>query len=84
MDSGVFTGLAVDDGHLAASSFVRGTAAVAAGKAVVIYNAASGVLSYDADGKGGAAAQEIAFIGKNVPGFDQADISLFNGAMLVL
>ncbi len=60
-----------------------GAAAVAVGKAVVIYNAASGTLSYDADGKGGAAAQDIAFIGKNIAGFDQADISLFNGALLV-
>jgi hypothetical protein len=32
------------------------------------------MLSYDHDGKGGDAAQDIAFIGKKLDYFDQSDI----------
>lgn len=74
LDASVFTGLGTEDGHLASSSFVNGAAATVAGQATIIYTAWTGTLSYDADGKGGHAAQEIAFIGKNLGFFDNADI----------
>ncbi|RIY02593.1 calcium-binding protein [Aureimonas flava] len=51
--------------YLDASDFVIGTKATA-DHAQVIYNKATGYLSYDADGTGSAVAQDIAFIGKNV------------------
>jgi hypothetical protein len=42
----------------------------------VIYNSASGVVSYDADGSGGKAAQDIAFIGANKAFFGYDDVIL--------
>jgi Ca2+-binding RTX toxin-like protein len=69
-----FAGLNFAGDHLAATDFVRGSAATIAGHATVIYNAGTGFLSFDADGKGGAAAQDIAFIGKNLGFFDYNDI----------
>jgi Ca2+-binding RTX toxin-like protein len=74
LDGDVFTGLGRSNGHLAAADFVRGAAATVAGEAAVIYNANTGMLSYDHDGKGGDAAQDIAFIGKKLDYFDQSDI----------
>jgi alpha-tubulin suppressor-like RCC1 family protein len=74
LDGSAFTGLARTNGHLIAADFVRGSAASIAGEAAVIYNANTGILSYDADGKGGDAAQDIAFIGKKLDHFDFNDI----------
>jgi len=42
----------------------------------VIYNSASGIVSYDADGSGGKAAQDIAFIGANKAFFGYDDVIL--------
>jgi len=74
LDSSEFDGLSRRAGHLAASDFLLGAAAKAAHDAVVLYNAHTGMLSYDHDGKGGDAADAIAFIGKNLKGFDASDI----------
>lgn len=75
LDKAVFAGLVEDSGHLAASSFVIGAAATSAA-ATILYNKVTGVLSYDADGNGAGAAQEIAVIGKNASFFDHNDILL--------
>jgi RTX calcium-binding nonapeptide repeat (4 copies) len=76
LDRSVFTGLARTSGHLVASDFVAGSAAKIADEAAVIYNSKTGILSYDDDGKGGDAADAIAFIGKKLQGFDFNDILL--------
>lgn len=76
LDRSVFTGLARTAGHLVASDFVAGSAAKIADEAAVIYNSKTGILSYDADGKGGDAAEAIAFIGKKLENFDFNDILL--------
>lgn len=44
--------------------------------AQIIYNKATGIVSYDDDGSGSHAAQEIAYIGKNLSFFDAKDILL--------
>jgi Ca2+-binding RTX toxin-like protein len=44
--------------------------------AQTIYNMATGMVSYDSDGSGSHAAQDIAFIGKNLSFFDAKDILL--------
>ncbi len=75
LDKNVFTGLVADSGHLAASSFVIGSAATSSA-ATVIYNKATGVISYDADGNGSGAAQDIAIVAKNLSFFDHNDILL--------
>jgi hypothetical protein len=49
---------------------------------VLTYNAATGVLSYDHDGAGKDAAQDIAFVGVNKTFFDHSDI-LINSSLLV-
>ncbi|WP_137154447.1 calcium-binding protein [Rhizobium sp. FKL33] len=76
LDRSVFSGLARTAGHLVASDFVAGSAAKIADEAAVIYNSKTGILSYDADGKGGDAAEAIAFIGKKLENFDFNDILL--------
>ncbi|MBB3308623.1 Ca2+-binding RTX toxin-like protein [Rhizobium sp. BK196] len=82
-----FTGLDLDNnGVVDAASFEIvnkwGAAGTKAGPEL-IYNAATGVLSYDADGAGTAhAAQDIAFIGAHKAFFDNADI-LVNSSLLV-
>ncbi|MCV3764443.1 calcium-binding protein [Rhizobium sp. TRM95796] len=76
LDRSVFSGLARTAGHLVASDFVAGAAAKIADEAVVIYNSKTGILSYDADGKGGDAAEAIAFIGRKLENFDFNDILL--------
>jgi len=60
LDSAVFAGLAA--GPLAAGAFHIGSAAADADDRI-IYNAATGVLLFDPDGVGGAAALEFASIG---------------------
>ncbi|MBE1506631.1 calcium-binding protein [Rhizobium viscosum] len=82
-----FTGLDLDNnGMVDAASFEIvnkwGAVGTKAGPEL-IYNAASGILSYDADGAGTAhAAQDIAFIGANKAFFDHSDI-LINSSLLV-
>ncbi|MBB1250803.1 calcium-binding protein [Rhizobium sp. G21] len=76
LDRSVFSGLARTAGHLVASDFVAGPAAKIADEAAVIYNSKTGILSYDADGKGGDAAEAIAFIGRKLENFDFNDILL--------
>ncbi|MDO6963326.1 beta strand repeat-containing protein [Rhizobium alvei] len=76
LDRSIFEGLARKNGHLAAADFVAGSAAKVAGAEVVLYNAKTGYLSYDDDGKGGDAAEVIAFIGKKLTDFDFNDILL--------
>ncbi len=81
LSKSVFTGLdANNDGYLDAGSFlvVSKVGAGATGtKAQIIYNDSTGILSYDPDGAGNKAAEEIAFIGKGAKGFfDAHDILL--------
>ncbi len=82
-----FTGLDLDNnGVVDAASFEIvnkwGAVGTKAGPEL-IYNAASGILSYDADGAGTAhAAQDIAFVGVNKAFFDHSDI-LINSSLLV-
>ena len=57
LEDSVFTGLAL--GKLAASAFVTGAAATTASHRI-IYKAATGALSFDADGNGGGAAIQFA------------------------
>jgi Ca2+-binding RTX toxin-like protein len=78
LSKSVFAGLDMNnDGILDAAHFAIaskwGAAATSAG-AQVIYNSASGILSYDADGVGGTAAKDIAYIGVNKAFFDHSDI----------
>jgi Ca2+-binding RTX toxin-like protein len=74
LDRSEFAGLARRSGHLAASDYVAASAATVRGEAVVLYDAKTGMLAYDADGKGGDAAEAIAFIGKRLEDFDASDI----------
>ncbi|MBE1506630.1 calcium-binding protein [Rhizobium viscosum] len=82
-----FTGLDLDNnGVVDAASFEVvskwGAVGTKAGPEL-IYNTASGILAYDADGAGTAhAAQDIAFIGANKAFFDHSDI-LINSSLLV-
>ncbi|KQQ81280.1 calcium-binding protein [Aureimonas sp. Leaf324] len=73
LNKSVFTNLTAVDGHLAGTDFVVGTAANA-DHGQVIYDKATGYLSYDADGTGGGAAQDIAYVGKNLDFLDNAHI----------
>ncbi|MBB3938035.1 calcium-binding protein [Aureimonas phyllosphaerae] len=60
-----FTGLNYNaDGTLVANQFVTDPSALVAGVAAIIYNSATGVVSYDSDGAGGAAAEAFAQIGR--------------------
>jgi serralysin len=60
LDSSVFSGLAI--GSLESGAFVIGKAATDAGDRI-IYNKGSGVLLFDVDGLGGAAAFKFANVG---------------------
>ena len=63
LDRTIFTQVSADvSGALMASQFVVGTAAVSADQRV-IYNAAKGILLYDADGNGAGAAEQVATLG---------------------
>jgi VCBS repeat-containing protein len=67
------------DGILDTDAFMIASkygATATADHAQLIYNAAIGNLSYDADGAGGQAAQDIVFIGANKAFFDHGDIVL--------
>ena len=82
LDSSVFTGLHAVDGSLDSGDFVRGAAATVVGHATVIYNPITGIVSYDADGKGGNAAQDIAFVGKALAFFDAAHVQ-YDGGLII-
>ena len=67
------------DGILDADAFMIASkygATATADHAQLIYNSASGNLSYDADGTGGQAAQDIVFLGAGKAFFDHGDIVL--------
>ena len=64
LENAIFSKLTTP-GVLAAASFVKGAAAVDLND-YVIYNATTGALSYDADGNGTGAAQQIALLGVNL------------------
>ena len=64
MENAVFTGLKAT-GTLAESAFYAGAAAHDASDRI-IYNKATGALSYDADGKGGTAAVQFATLAKGL------------------
>ena len=64
IENAVFTALKTT-GTLAASQFVTGTNALDAND-FIIYTPATGVLLYDADGNGAAAAVQIATVGINL------------------
>lgn len=75
LDASVFSGLqAHADGSLSAASFAVGKATGT--DAQIVYNKATGVLSYDANGSAAGGNEDIAFIGKNLAFFDQNDIFL--------
>jgi Ca2+-binding RTX toxin-like protein len=82
----VFTGLDKDhNGIVDDDAFlvlVKNGPKVSGDHAVLTYNAATGVLSYDHDGAGKDAAQDIAFVGVNKAFFDHSDI-LINSSLLV-
>jgi Ca2+-binding RTX toxin-like protein len=75
-----FAGLDVNrDGVLDAGAFAVATkfgALPPGDRAMIIYNSATGVVSYDADGSGSQAAQDIAFIGSNKTFFDASDVTV--------
>ena len=81
LDRNVFAGLDADnDGQIDAGHFVvtnawRGNGATGTGPQV-IYNKATGMVSYDDDGAGGHAGQDIAFIGKNLSFVDASHFSV--------
>ena len=59
LDHHIFTALAI--GPLPAESFVSGSNPVpVSASSFILYNSASGVLSYDTDGTGGLASTSIA------------------------
>jgi Ca2+-binding RTX toxin-like protein len=72
-------GVVDDDAFLV---LVKNGPKVSGDHAVLTYNAATGVLSYDHDGAGKDAAQDIAFVGVNKAFFDPSDI-LINSSLLV-
>ncbi|RKE80250.1 tandem-95 repeat protein [Rhizobium sp. AG855] len=63
LDKAIFSALST--GQLSAAEFVTGTQALDANDHI-IYNKTSGILLYDADGAGGAAAIQFATISKNL------------------
>jgi Ca2+-binding RTX toxin-like protein len=82
----VFTGLDKDNNGVVDDDaflvLVKNGPKVSGDHAVLTYNAATGVLSYDHDGAGKDAAQDIALIGVNKAFFDHSDI-LINSSLLV-
>ncbi|MGO4196840.1 calcium-binding protein [Rhizobium sp. YAF28] len=82
----VFTGLDKDNNGIVDDDaflvLVKNGPKVSGDHAVLTYNAATGVLSYDHDGAGKDAAQDIAFVGVNKTFFDHSDI-LINSSLLV-
>ena len=64
MENAVFAALKAT-GTLAESAFYAGAAAHDASDRI-IYNKATGALSYDADGKGGTAAVQFATLGSGL------------------
>ncbi|MBB3558765.1 Ca2+-binding RTX toxin-like protein [Rhizobium sp. BK512] len=82
----VFTGLDKDNNGVVDDDaflvLVKNGPKVSGDHAVLTYNAATGVLSYDHDGAGKDAAQDIAFVGVNKTFFDHSDI-LINSSLLV-
>ncbi len=82
----VFTGLDKDNNGVVDDDaflvLVKNGPKVSGDHAVLTYNAATGVLSYDHDGAGKDAAQDIAFVGVNKAFFDHSDI-LINSSLLV-
>lgn len=75
LDNSIFTGLAAGlDGSLDGAHYAVNKATTT--EATIVYNRSTGIVSYDADGKGTGTAQEIAFIGKTLAFFDQQDIFL--------
>jgi hypothetical protein len=80
LSQSIFAGLDANGDHiLDQSTFVvvskLGALATDAGPQI-IYNSASGIVSYDADGSGEKAAQDIAFIGANKAFFSYDDVLL--------
>jgi Ca2+-binding RTX toxin-like protein len=63
LDNSIFA--ALTEGALAASGFIKGTAANSA-DIHIIYNASTGALFYDDDGNGAHAMQQIATLGRNL------------------
>ncbi len=82
----VFTGLDKDNNGVVDDDaflvLVKNGPKVSGDHAVITYNAATGVLSYDHDGAGKDAAQDIAFVGVNKAFFDHSDV-LINSSLLV-
>jgi hypothetical protein len=71
-----FAGLTVTKtGTLVANDYFVDTVTQAV-EAAILYNSTAGTLSYDSDGKGGAAADVIAIMGKSITGFNFNDILL--------
>ena len=72
LDHHIFTALAI--GPLPAGSFVSGSNPVpVSASSFILYNSASGVLSYDPDGNGGLAATAFATL-SGVPNLTLGDL----------
>lgn len=73
LDQAVFAGLQTGPGGaLSAASYALNKATSM--DATVVYNVNTGILSFDADGNGAGAAEDIAFISKRLTFFDQQDV----------
>jgi Ca2+-binding RTX toxin-like protein len=81
LDRNVFSGLDADNdgqidvGHFIVTSAWRGNGATGTGPQI-IYNKGTGMVSYDDDGAGAHAGQDIAYIGKNLSFVDASHFSV--------
>lgn len=71
LSSSAFGGLASVGGVLADSAF--STTGASGASAQILYNKTTGIVSYDVDGAGSAAAVDVASIGKNLAFVDASD-----------
>jgi Ca2+-binding RTX toxin-like protein len=75
LDNAIFTALGAATGALAAGAFNTGAAATQADDRI-IYNTATGVLLYDADGNGATAATQFATLTNLPTGLTSADFTV--------
>ncbi|WP_416357871.1 hypothetical protein ACLNGM_07950 [Aureimonas phyllosphaerae] len=76
LSQATFAGLDKDRDGLLDLDALSQTGKALGGVAQLIYNKATGILSYDADGVGAGAAEDIAFIGRMLGFLDPSDVIL--------